>query len=106
MIGCTTATYPSDWDPEDPLNGRAYRQQQEQENLGTSDEAAYRSSAGELARSSSNVTTSWPKYNGGTTAYIHNSENVTGKNVLRELMYPIIREVLTGIKLKHPGYNS
>ena len=82
MLDVSTATYPSDWDPEDPLNGRAYRQQQEQENLGTSDEAAYRSSAGELARSSSNVTTSWPKYNGGTTTYIHNSENVTGKNVI------------------------
>ena len=62
VLDVSTATYPSDWDPEDPLNGRAYRQQQEQENLGTSDEAAYRSSAGELARSSSNVTTSWPKY--------------------------------------------
>ena len=82
VLDVSTATYPSDWDPEDPLNGRAYRQQQEQENLGTSDEAAYRSSAGELARSSSNVTTSWPKYNGGTTTYIHNSENVTGKNVI------------------------
>ena len=51
VLDVSTATYPSDWDPEDPLNGRAYRQQQEQENLGTSDEAAYRSSAGELARS-------------------------------------------------------
>ena len=72
----------------------------------TSDEAAYRSSAGELARSSSNVTTSWPKYNGGTTTYIHNSENVTGKNVIAGIDVSYHQEVLTGIKLKHPGYNS
>lgn len=80
-LDVSTAEYPSDWDPEDPLNGRAYRQQQEQESSETSGVAAYSSSAGELARSS-NVTTSWPKYSGGTTTYTHNSENVTGKNVI------------------------
>ena len=72
--------YPSDWDPEDPLNGRAYRQMQEAEE--ENEAAAYSYSAGDLAKSSSNVTTSWPKYNGGITTYTHNAENVTGKNVI------------------------
>lgn len=106
VLDVSTATYPSDWDPEDPLNGRAYRQQQEQENLGTSDEAAYRSSAGELARSSSNVTTSWPKYNGGTTAYIHNSENVTGKNVIAGIDVSYHQGSIDWNKVKASGVQS
>lgn len=81
--------YPEEWDEDDPLNARAYRQLYGNDEIEQNEISTY-SSDNVLARSSNGITTKWENYvlNNdqivGTkiTTYTHNTENTNGHNIV------------------------
>ncbi len=76
-------TYPSDWDPDDPQNARAYKQIYSDSD--SDDLWVLARSAGESMRNAS-VQTSWTVYNEDgstrTKTFVHSDFNTSGKNVI------------------------
>lgn len=64
--------YPSDWDPEDPMNAKVYKQQYETPEAGISLQSSIPKGA---------TVTTWPVYSGAST-FVHNDYNTKDADIV------------------------